>query len=202
MTDNMDMSRVIVPKSNQLNADDLLARPVTIKITKMTLAGEGEQPVSVSFEGDNGKPYKPCKSMARVMVHAWGADAKKYAGRSMTLYCDPSVKWAGMDVGGIRISHMSDIEKPLIMALTSSKGNSKPYTLKHLKVEAFDLEPLVAAGRIEAAKGKEAFTTWYNSADVKPHREKLKPFMEEFKKLSDNPVVSEPLPTEEQAIES
>jgi len=201
MTDNMDMSRVIVPKSNQLNADDLLATTRTIKISKMVLAGDGEQPVSVYFEGDNGKPYKPCKSMARVMVHAWGADAKKYVGKSMTLYCDPSVKWAGMDVGGIRISHMSDIDKPLIMALTTSKGNRKPYTVKPLKEELFDLEALVAVGKVEAAKGKEAFTAWYNHPTVKPHRDKLKPYMEEFKKLSDNPVSSEPLPDATQAID-
>jgi hypothetical protein len=28
----------------------------------------------------------------------------------MTLYCDPEVQFGGMKVGGIRISHMSDID--------------------------------------------------------------------------------------------
>jgi hypothetical protein len=62
----------------------------------------------------------------------WGPDAKQYAGRSLTLYRDPSVKWGGMEVGGIRISHMSHIDKAATMALTATRGNRKPYTVKPL----------------------------------------------------------------------
>ena len=128
-----DMSAVIVPKSDQLNADDLIAGPITIKITGVAIKGGTEQPIAISFEGDNGKPYKACKSMCRIMVAAWGPDSKRYSGRSMTLYRDPAVKWAGMEVGGIRISHMSDIEAPLTMALTQTRANRKPFTVKPLK---------------------------------------------------------------------
>lgn len=127
-----DMREVIVPKSDQLNSDDLIAGPMTIKVTGVSIRGGQEQPVAISFEGDNGKPYKACKSMCRVLVTAWGADSKRYVGRSMTLYRDPSVKWGGMEVGGIRISHMSDIESPLTMALTATKGSRKPYVVKPL----------------------------------------------------------------------
>lgn len=126
------MRSAIIPKSDQLNADDLLAGPITITVTGVSIRGGQEQPVSIHFNGDNGKPYKPCKSMSRVLVWAWGADASKYAGRSMTLYCDPTVKWAGMAVGGIRISHLSDIAEPLTMALTATKGSRKPFTVKPL----------------------------------------------------------------------
>jgi hypothetical protein len=129
-----DMSRTIIPKSDQLNADDLLTGPITIKVTDVTIRGGQEQPVSIHYEGDNGKPYKACKSMCRVMVAAWGADASKYVGRSMTLYCDPKVKWAGMEVGGIRISHMSDIDSTMTMALTVTRANKKPFTVKPLKI--------------------------------------------------------------------
>ena len=127
-----DMSQVIIPKSDQLNADDLIAGPKTITITQVTIRGGQEQPIAISFEGDNGKPYKACKSMCRVMVTAWGADSKKYIGRSMTLYRDPTVKWGGMEVGGIRISHMSDIAKPITLALTMTKANRKPFTVQPL----------------------------------------------------------------------
>src|SRR5688572_15105315 len=109
-----DMSAVIIPKSDQLNADDLIAGPRTITITGVTIKA-GEQPVSIHYEGDNGKPYKCCKSMARILVSAWGADSKQYVGRSVTLFRDPEVKWAGMAVGGIRISHMTNIDRPLSM---------------------------------------------------------------------------------------
>lgn len=131
-----DMSQVIIPKSDQKNADDLLAGPITIKITSVTIRPGTEQPVSVFFEGDDGKPWKPCKSMARCLVAAWGADSSKYVGRSLTLYCDPKVKWGGMDVGGIRISHMSDIDSQLTMALTVTRANKKPFTVKPLKKAA------------------------------------------------------------------
>ena len=132
MTD--DMRQVIIPKSDQLNADDLIAGPVTVKITLVTIKGGTEQPIAISFEGDNGKPYKACKSMCRVLVTAWGADSKKYVGRSLTLYRDAAVKWGGMDVGGIRISHMSDIDSPMTMALTVTRANKKPYTVKPILV--------------------------------------------------------------------
>lgn len=129
-----DMREAIIPKSDQLNADDLIAGEMTIKITGVTVKGGQEQPVSISFEGDNGKPYKACKSMCRVMVAAWGPDSSKYVGRSMTLYRDPSVKWGGMAVGGIRISHMSHIDENMTMALTVTRANKKPYTVKVLSV--------------------------------------------------------------------
>lgn len=129
-----DMTKAIVPKSDQLNSDDLIAGPITIKITDVTIRGGQEQPVSIHYEGDNGKPYKPCKSMSRVLVANWGADAKNYIGRSISLYREPTVKWAGMEVGGIRISHMSDIDSAMTMALTATKGSRKPFTVKPLVV--------------------------------------------------------------------
>lgn len=149
-----DMREVIIPKSDQLNADDLIAGPMTVKITGVTVRGGQEQPVSIHFDGDNGKPYKACKSMCRVLVMAWGPDSSKYAGRSMTLYRDPAVKWGGMEVGGIRISHMSDLAEPLTMALTATRGNRKPYTVKPLAVEAPDLITEAQKKRLEARIGE------------------------------------------------
>jgi hypothetical protein len=127
-----DMSKVIVAKSDQLNSDDLVGGPITITIRDVKISGT-EQPVSIFYEGDNGKPYKPCKSMARVMVAAWQADANKYIGRSMTLYRDPKVKWAGMEVGGIRISHMSHIDHPMTLVLNETKGKKAAVQIKPLK---------------------------------------------------------------------
>ncbi|CAB4127054.1 hypothetical protein UFOVP78_42 [uncultured Caudovirales phage] len=131
-----DMSTVIVPKSDQISADDLLSGPRTICITGVSIRPGTEQPVTISFEGDDGRPFKPCKSMCRVMVAMWGADAKNYVGRSLTLYRDPAVKWGGMEVGGIRISDASHIDRPMTMALTQTKGSKKLVTVKVLKVEA------------------------------------------------------------------
>lgn len=126
-----DMTSVIVAKSDQINADDLLGRTMTITIEDVIIKGGQEQPVSIVFAGSD-KVFRPCKSMSRVLVNVWGPDAKQYIGRSMTLYRDPSVKWGGMEVGGIRISHMSDIDSKVTMALTMTKANRKPFTVHPL----------------------------------------------------------------------
>lgn len=129
-----NMLSVVVPKSDQLNYDDFSAgQSKTIKITNVTI-GAHEQPVKINYDGDNGKPWKPCKSMCRVMVHCWGADAKNYIGRTLTLYGDPNVVFAGGKVGGIRISHMSGLKEPVTMALTITRANRKPYTVKPLVI--------------------------------------------------------------------
>lgn len=130
----MNMLQTIVPKSDQLNADDLIGQTLTIKVTEVRFKAGDEQPVFIHFDGDAGKPYKPCKSMRRVLVQAWGPDANKYVGRSMSLYRDPKVLWGGQAVGGIRITHLSDIEAPLTMALTATRGSRKPYTVNVLNV--------------------------------------------------------------------
>lgn len=145
-----DMSAVIVPKSDQMNADDLIAGPRTIRVSSVEIRGGADQPVSIRYDGDGGKPYKPCKSMSRLLVFAWGADAKRYVGRSLTLYRDPTVKWGGMEVGGIRISHMTDIEKTFVLSLTATKGQRKPHTVRPLAAEQTSSEPSQVAGQIQA----------------------------------------------------
>lgn len=131
----MDMSQVIAPKSDQQNADDFVGGPKTFTIERVEIKPVPDQPVSIFLRGEN-RPWKPCKSMSRLLVAAWGADANQYAGRSVTLCRDPSVKWGGMEVGGIRISHMSHIERGMIIALTKTKGQRAPYTVKPLAVAA------------------------------------------------------------------
>lgn len=129
----IDMGKTIEPKSDQMNFDDFTGGvSKTVKITNVTGSDSSEQPVSIHYEGDHGKPYKPCKSMRRVLVHCWGRNAKDYIGRSLTLYGDPEVKFGGLAVGGIRVSHMSNIDKPITMALTATRANKKPFTVKPL----------------------------------------------------------------------
>lgn len=131
----VDLRPTIAPKSDQLNADDLIGQTKTITITGVRLCGEPDQPVAVHFEGDGGKPYKPGKSMRRVLVKVWGDDASKFVGRRLTLYRDDNVKFGGMNVGGIRISHMSDIDRDIAMVLTESKAKRQPFIVKPLRAE-------------------------------------------------------------------
>lgn len=130
-----DLSKTIEAKSDQLNADDLMAGPRTIEITKVSAnQSSSEQPIAISYKGDNGRPFFPCKTTRRLLVSVWGPNGNEYVGRSVTLYRDPTVKWGGMEVGGIRISHMSHIEKPVTIALTATRGNKRPTTVQPLVV--------------------------------------------------------------------
>ncbi len=129
----IDISKTIEPKSDQLNADSLIDGPITIKITDVKAIDAETQPVSIYFEGDNNKPYKPSKGMRRVLVALWGADAKAFIGRSLTLYRDDEVRFGGVEVGGIRISHASHINEPTRVLETISKGKRRPVTIDVLK---------------------------------------------------------------------
>ena len=100
----MDLSTTIAPKSTQLNADDLLIGPRTIKITDVK-AGSAEQPVAIYFEGDNGKPYLPGKSMRRVLVFAWGKNSSAYIGRKCIVHGTPSTCQVASDSGPLFMSH-------------------------------------------------------------------------------------------------
>lgn len=126
-----DLSETITAKSDQLNSDDLLSGPITVRVSKVT-GTQGDQPISIHYDGDQGKPWKPCKGMRRVLVALWGTKGDDYVGRSLILYRDGSVKWGGIEVGGIRISHMSHIEADATLALTEKKGSKRPFTVRRL----------------------------------------------------------------------
>jgi hypothetical protein len=188
----VDLGKTIEPKSDQLNSDDLIAGPITVKIRKVAATGDNDQPVSIFYEGDNNKPYKACKSMRRVLVAVWGRDGTQYVGKSMTLFREPTVKFGGLEVGGIRISHMSHIEKPMTMALTATRGSRKPYTVKPLVVDVTGGEPtdtsrpvgeVLAEARFEATKGKDAFNAYWKAL---PSVERIlvKGIMDECKALA------------------
>lgn len=135
-----DMSTVITPKSDQLNAEDFLSGPKTYTIEGVAIQPGAEQPVNIKLAGEN-RTWRPCKSMSRCMVAAWGPDASQYAGRSVTLYRDPTVKWGGMEVGGIRISHLSHIEKDLKLQLTATRGKRAVHNIRVLSAPAAQTEP-------------------------------------------------------------
>lgn len=128
----MDISTAAAPRSDQLNADDLIAGPQQVTITEVR-KGNDEQPVEiVTAEFGPRRPYKPGKSMIRVLIAAWGSQASEYKGRRLMLYRDPSITFGKDAVGGIRISAMSHIPQRLTLALTVTRGRRAPYTVDPL----------------------------------------------------------------------
>lgn len=138
-----DMSAVIVPKSDQINADDLVGGPMTVVIDAVRITPGTEQPVTIKLRGED-RFWRPCKTVSRLLVAAWGPDASKYSGRAATLYRDPKVKWGGMEVGGIRVSHLSHIDEPMRVALQETKGKRALTVVRPL--QAPPSEPSAPAG--------------------------------------------------------
>jgi hypothetical protein len=70
--------------------------------------------------------------MRRVLICGWGPDGNDWIGRSMTLYHDAKVRFGGDEVGGIRISHMTDIDRDIEVRLTATRGKKALHVIKRL----------------------------------------------------------------------
>lgn len=140
MSDVQSLKDTIVPKSDQLNADDLLTGPIVVTVQKVSRGDTKEQPVSIAIDGGR-MPYKPCKSMRRVLIAAWGEDGRIWVGKSMRLFCDPDVMFGGVKVGGIRISHLSHIANTMTIALTTTRSKRAPYRVEPLEPQDTATKP-------------------------------------------------------------
>lgn len=191
----IDMTESIQPKSAQLNADDLIAGPMTINITGVS-KHSNEQPIAIRYDGDNGKPYLPCKTVRRLMVLVWGIDGSKYVGESLTIYRDATVTWGGQEVGGIRVSHMSGITKKMSFSLTATNKSKKPYEVLPLgevkKKKEIDLVALQSAAEKSASLGSEILKTWFLSLSS-DEKLAIKPSMDKYKAMAEehNPPTEE-----------
>lgn len=127
----MDIGDTIAPKSDQQGFDDFLDGPRTVTVSAVKVT-EGDQPVSVELAEYPGRPFKPNKSMRRVLVVGWGNDSSAYVGRRLTLFGNPAVIWAGKPTGGVEIAAMSHLDKALSVPLTVTRGKKKNFTVKPL----------------------------------------------------------------------
>lgn len=162
----MDVTKAIEPKSDQLNSDDLMTGPRTIRIREVKVQAGQEQPVWIYFDGDNNKPWKSSKTGTRTLAAIWGPDASKWVGLSCTIYCDPEVTWGGMKVGGIRVSHMEGLTSPRTLMLTKTRGKKgatviKPLEVKEAVVKAATDPDELARQMESVANDPEAKRKWW-----------------------------------------
>jgi len=160
MNDISNLRDTIIPKSDQLNAEQLLSAPMTIIVTDIKRGSGPDQPVIVSYANDEGRPYKPCKTCRKILIFAWGDDGSEWVGKRMTLYCDPDIKFGGVKVGGIRISHLSDIERDMAVSLNVTKGKKGEFVIRKLPDirQISELEYLL--GRAAQGGVKELQSMW------------------------------------------
>lgn len=147
----MDISETLAPNSDQLDAIELVAGPRTFTIREVT-PGNAEQPVNVHLEGFP-RPWRPGKSMRRVLAACWGTDASKYVGRRVTLFCDPEVVFGKEKVGGTRIRALSDIDGPQRVPLLVSRGKSATYVVQPLAAEVPKRDEGVTDAQLKAIGG-------------------------------------------------
>ena len=161
----VDISDTLAPVSEQLDAVDLLGGPRTFTIERVS-KGSAEQPVQIHLSGFP-RPWRPGKSMRRVLVACWGPDASTYVGRRVTLYCDPGVRFGGEKVGGTRISHLSHIDGQRQVPLLVTRGKSAVYTVEPLTEPA--PSPESTADQIEACTDKaELRAMWERWPSLRP----------------------------------
>lgn len=128
----MDITETLAPASDQLDAVEL-TEPRTFTVTEVS-AGRPDQPVNIHL-AEFPRVWRPGKSMRRVLAHCWGTDASQWAGRRVTLFCDPTVQFGGESVGGTRISHLSHIDGPRSVPLLVKRGKSQMFTVQPLTDE-------------------------------------------------------------------
>lgn len=131
-----DVSATLEAKSDQLNAVDIMGAEPIIRIREVNVT-QGDQPVSVYFDGDHGRPWKPSKGMRRILAGAWGTDSSNWIGKHAKLYFEPSVMYAGKEVGGVRIRALSDIPaQGMKFAITINRQKREPYLVPLLEIVA------------------------------------------------------------------
>lgn len=146
---SMDISDSLAAKSDQINAVDIVT-PRVFTVEKVT-KGSAEQPYDFHLVESPGRPYRPSKGMRRVIARGWGVQGDAYAGRQLTLFCNPDVLWAGAAVGGLQISHMSDIKEAFTVPLALSKT----------KRVMFRVEPLPSAEQVAASTNIDELRAMY-----------------------------------------
>jgi hypothetical protein len=126
----VDLTESIAPRSDQVNADDLVSGPATYTVREV-VQGKAEAPFDFQLV-ETDRAYRPSKTMRRVIVAAWGPKTDAYAGRRLTLYREPSIKFGGVVVGGIRISAMSHIDERVELMVQTSRGKREKFVIEPL----------------------------------------------------------------------
>lgn len=121
----------IEKKTDQLNFEDFLGGQSRIVTIAGVRKGNKEQQYDIELEGD-ARVWRPAVTVLKQLVAAWTDEAQAWAGRSAELYGDPEVKFGNEKVGGIRVSRLSHIDKPLSANLTVTRGRRSTFTVKPL----------------------------------------------------------------------
>jgi hypothetical protein len=160
----MDIEDTLAPKSEQMDAIELTSGPRTFTIERIT-DGSPDQPVNIHFV-EFPRPWRPSKNMRRVIdgvwelrkrgVKKWSEASELLAGRRITLYYDPAVRFGSNVVGGVRVSHMSHIDAQTKTPIIPSQGKSALWTV----------DPLPELSRVDQLRAKWKHATSERKGEI------------------------------------
>ena len=129
----MDITDALAPTSDQLDAIELV-NPRTFTIgTGSALGKRDNKTVAEIRFSDFPRVWRPSKGMLDVLAACWGTDGKLWVGHRVTVYNDPEVMFGRDKVGGIRISHLSHIDKARTVTIRASgAGRKQPWRVEPL----------------------------------------------------------------------
>lgn len=126
----------IKPKSDQLNADDLVGTEKMIQVEAVRIVNDPKQPVHIYYYGGDGRPFKPCLTVRRILIALWGDDENVWVNRWMNLYVDPTVSFGNQkNIGGIRVNAVSHIQAPASLKLTVRRGAKQEFKIQNINLE-------------------------------------------------------------------
>lgn len=145
MSVDVDIRAATKPKSDQLNYETFLTGPQTFIVSKVT-PGDRDHPVFIHMNECPATPYKPSKGMLKCIAQpdGWGDKSSQWVGKSITLYGDPTVIYGGVEVGGIKVAALSDINGDYETLISARRGVRKPHLIKKIVIQMYDEQKFVA----------------------------------------------------------
>ena len=142
---DVDIRAATKPKSDQLNYETFLTGPQTFTVSKVT-PGDRDHPVFIHMNECPATPYKPSKGMLKCIAQpdGWGDKSSQWVGKSITLYGDPTVIYGGVEVGGIKVAAISDINGDYETLISARRGVRKPHLIKKIVIQMYDDQKFVA----------------------------------------------------------
>lgn len=160
----MDITDALAPASDQLDAVELVnPRTFTIDAGSKLGSRDGKTVAEIRLVGFP-RVWRPSKGMLDVLAACWGTDGTQWVGRSVTVYNDPNVTFGKEKVGGVRISHLSHIDKERSVPIRASGAGRKQLWKVQPLTEAPAAKSKVTNAQINAATtDDELRALWANA---------------------------------------
>tara|TARA_R110000764_G_scaffold10764_1_gene32826 strand:+ start:1000 stop:1425 length:426 start_codon:yes stop_codon:yes gene_type:complete len=133
----LDLSGTIKAKSDQLNADDFISGDKLVQVEGVNLTKDPQQPVQIYYYGCEGKPFKPCLTVRRILIKLWGIDGSQWTNKWMNLYVDQTVSFGKQkNIGGIRVNAVSHIPSAATISLSIRRGVKQHFVVQPIQLES------------------------------------------------------------------